>query len=54
MAPEMPEVDWAEAFYHLPVMDIFKYVGGSEGIWDEMMQRKPNDPAVVPGRAVPR
>lgn len=44
MAPEMPEVDWAEAFYHLPVMDMFKHVGGSEGIWDELMQRKPNDP----------
>jgi len=49
MAPEMPEVDWAEAFYHLPVMDIFNHVGGSKGIWDEMMERKPNDPAWYEG-----
>jgi len=49
MAPEMPEVDWSEAFYHLPVMDIFNHVGGSKGIWDEIMERKPNDPAWYQG-----
>ena len=45
MAPEMPKVDWAEAFYHLPLQDIFKSVNGSKGVWDRMITRKPNDPA---------
>jgi len=44
LAPEMPEVDWSKAFYHLPVNDIFNYVGGAKGIWDKMIIRKPDDP----------
>lgn len=44
LAPEMPEVDWSEAFYHLPLKDIFKHVNGSKGVWDKMIVRKPNDP----------
>lgn len=44
MAPEMPKVDWSEAFYHLPIKDIFKHVNGSKGVWDKMIVRKPNDP----------
>lgn len=42
--PTMPKVDWSEAFWHLPVNDMFNYLGASEGIWDEMISRKPNDP----------
>jgi putative CocE/NonD family hydrolase len=49
MAPEMPRPDWSEAFYHLPVMDIFKSVNGSKGVWDDMITRKPNDPAWYEG-----
>jgi putative CocE/NonD family hydrolase len=44
LEPKMPEVDWSKAFWHLPVSDIFNYLGGSKGIWDEMLTRKPNDP----------
>ena len=44
LGPTMPEVDWSEAFWHLPVNDIFNYVGGAESIWQEMISRKPNDP----------
>ena len=49
MAPEMPKVNWSEAFYHLPVMDIFKSINGSKGVWDDMITRKPNDPAWYEG-----
>lgn len=45
LAPEMPEVDWSEALWHLPVMDILKNVKGPKGIYKKMIQRKPNDPA---------
>jgi len=49
MAPEMPRVNWSEAFYHLPLQDIFKHVNGSRGVWDRMITRKPNDPAWYEG-----
>ncbi len=49
MAPEMPKVNWSEAFYHLPLQDIFKSVNGSKGVWDKMITRKPNDPAWYEG-----
>jgi predicted acyl esterase len=54
LAPEMPEVDWEEAFYHLPVEDLMRSVDGPEGIFADpapvatggrMIQRTPNDPA---------
>ncbi|MBN1387094.1 MAG: CocE/NonD family hydrolase [Bacteroidales bacterium] len=41
--PEMPEVDWSEAFWHLPIIDLFNYLGASQNIWKEMMTRKPDD-----------
>jgi len=43
MAPEMPEVKWSEALYHLPLQDMFKSINGSKGVWDKMITRKPND-----------
>ncbi len=49
MAPKMPKVNWPEAFYHLPLQDIFKHVNGSKGVWDDMITRKPNDPAWYEG-----
>jgi len=41
--PEMPEVDWSKTFWHLPIIDLFNYLGASENIWKEMMTRKPDD-----------
>lgn len=43
LASKAPKVDWTEAFYHLPVKDILKNVGGTKGIYDDMIGRKPND-----------
>ena len=43
MAPEMPSVDWKEAFRHLPVQDLIKNVNGSKGVFEQMIRRKPND-----------
>ncbi len=54
LAPEMPSVDWTEALWHLPVMDLMRHVDGPEGIFADpapvatggrMIQRTPNDPA---------
>jgi predicted acyl esterase len=44
MATEMPRVDWAKAFHHLPVSDIIKNVDGQKGVYENMIARKPNDP----------
>ena len=49
LAAEVPEVDWSEAFWHLPLMDIIKNLGGPESVYEEMIQRKPNDPAWYEG-----
>jgi putative CocE/NonD family hydrolase len=46
---EVPEVDWSEALWHLPLMDIIKNLGGPESVYEEMIQRKPNDPAWYKG-----
>jgi putative CocE/NonD family hydrolase len=54
LAPEMPRVDWPEAFWHLPLEDLMRSVGGPEGVYADpapvatggrMIQRTPNDPA---------
>ena len=44
LAPAMPEVDWSEAFYHLPLNDMFNHLGAAESVWQEMINRKPDDP----------
>ncbi|MBL7875576.1 MAG: CocE/NonD family hydrolase [Cyclobacteriaceae bacterium] len=49
LATEMPKVDWAQALNHLPVQDIIKNVHGQVGIYDQMIVRKPNDPAWFKG-----
>jgi putative CocE/NonD family hydrolase len=58
LAPEMPKVDWEEAFWHLPVEDLMRSVDGPEGIFADpapvasggrMIQRTPNDPAWYKG-----
>jgi len=45
MGPEMPRIDWAQGLRHLPVQDIIKNAQGADGIYEEMIVRKPNDPA---------
>ncbi len=49
LAPERPSVDWSEALKHLPVQDIIKNVNGPIGIYEDMIRRKPNDPAWYQG-----
>jgi len=54
LAPEMPRVDWPQAFWHLPLEDLMRSVNGPEGIYADsapvatggrMIQRTPDDPA---------
>ncbi len=58
LAPQMPQVDWSKALWHLPVQDILKAVDGPRGIFADampvatggrMIQRTPNDPAWYKG-----
>jgi uncharacterized protein len=44
MAPRYPKVDWKEGLSHLPIQDIIRNVNGPQGIYEEMITRKPNDP----------
>jgi putative CocE/NonD family hydrolase len=54
LAPQLPPVDWARAFEHLPEKDIISNIGGPRGIFSDVMTntsggnmiaRTPNDPA---------
>jgi predicted acyl esterase len=55
LAQRAPPVDWAKNFWHLPVQDLIKNVGGPRGIFADsmpgiatggaMIKRAPNDPA---------
>jgi putative CocE/NonD family hydrolase len=55
LAPQLPPVDWKEAFWHLPVKDMIAAHGGPRGIFADsmpgiatggaMIQRTPNDSA---------
>ena len=54
LAPQMPPVDWAKAFEHLPEKDIIAAVDGPRGVYADkmpnatggaMIERTPNDPA---------
>ncbi len=54
LAPQLPPVDWAQAFTHLPEKDIISNIGGPRGIFSNVMTntsggnmiaRTPNDPA---------
>ncbi len=58
LAPEMPSVNWTEAFWHLPIEDLMRHVKGPKGIFADsapvatggrMIQRTPNDPAWYKG-----
>ena len=54
LAPQMPTIDWAKAYEHLPEKDIISAVGGPKGIFSDtmsnttggaMIERTPDDPA---------
>jgi putative CocE/NonD family hydrolase len=54
LAPQMPPVDWAKAFEHLPEKDLISAIDGPRGIFSDkmpnttggaMIERTPNDPA---------
>jgi putative CocE/NonD family hydrolase len=54
LAPQMPPVDWAKAFEHLPEQEIISNIDGPKGIFSDkmpnttggaMIERTPNDPA---------
>jgi putative CocE/NonD family hydrolase len=58
LAPQLPQVDWSKALWHLPVQDILKAAGSPRGIFADpmpvdtggrMVQRTPNDPAWYKG-----
>jgi putative CocE/NonD family hydrolase len=49
LAAEIPEVDWSKELWHLPLMDIVNNLGGPKSCFEEMIQRKPNDPAWYKG-----
>ncbi|MEO8810924.1 MAG: CocE/NonD family hydrolase [Rhodanobacter sp.] len=58
LVPQMPPVNWDKAFWHLPVRDIIKSVGGPPGIFDtampvptggNMIARTPDSPAWTQG-----
>ncbi len=54
LAPQLPPIDWAKAYEHLPEKDIISAVDGPRGIFSDkmpnttggaMIERTPNDPA---------
>jgi len=49
MAPAYPDISSTELLATLPVVDIIKAGKGPEGIYAEMIKRKPNDPAWYEG-----
>ncbi|HRI78908.1 MAG TPA: CocE/NonD family hydrolase, partial [Cyclobacteriaceae bacterium] len=50
LATEMPKVDWAQGLSVLPVKDIMSKANGQKGgVFDQMIIRKPNDPAWFKG-----
>ncbi|MEM6397931.1 MAG: CocE/NonD family hydrolase [Bacteroidota bacterium] len=49
MSPEYPRKSWKEGLAHLPVEDIIEAADGPKGIYEEMITRKPNDPAWYEG-----
>ncbi|MBT8218989.1 MAG: CocE/NonD family hydrolase, partial [Bacteroidia bacterium] len=49
LAPENPRVDMSEALSHLPLTELLSNVNGKREIFDNMITRKPNDPAWFEG-----
>ena len=49
LAPKIPHVNWTKALRHLPIIDIIKNLNGPKSNYEEMIKRKPNDPAWYKG-----
>jgi len=49
LAPSRPYVDWGKQYSYLPIADMLRSVDGPKGIYDEIIRRKPNDPAWYKG-----
>lgn len=49
LAPEMPEVDWKKHLATLPAIDWLETAGANAGPGEELMARKPGDPAWFEG-----
>ncbi|MEM9887021.1 MAG: CocE/NonD family hydrolase [Bacteroidota bacterium] len=49
LAPENPKVDMSEALAHLPLQDLIENMKGKSEIFEQMITRKPNDPAWYEG-----
>lgn len=49
LAPERERIDWDKGLTHLPLQDIIKNVNGPVGTYEDMIRRKPNDPAWYKG-----
>lgn len=49
LSPKNPPIDMAKALAHLPLTDIVKNMHGKQEIFDDLVVRKPNDPAWYEG-----
>ena len=49
LAPDHPPVNWSKQYWHLPITNIIKDIDGPKGTFEEMIRRKPNDPAWYEG-----
>ncbi|MDE2921428.1 MAG: CocE/NonD family hydrolase [Acidobacteriota bacterium] len=49
LAAQMPQVDWKQALWHLPIQTIMESVGGPKGIFGEFAARTPDDPGWYEG-----
>jgi len=49
LAPDMPEVDWVEHLAHLPLVTLMEEIEGPMGVYAELIQRFPDDPAWYEG-----
>ncbi len=49
LAPEREQIDWDKGLMYLPLQDIIKNANGPVGTYEDMIRRKPNDPAWYKG-----
>ncbi|MCY3972080.1 MAG: CocE/NonD family hydrolase [Acidobacteria bacterium] len=49
LAAKMPQVDWKQALWHLPIQTLMESVGGPKGIFGEFAARSPDDPGWYEG-----
>ena len=49
LSSRLPSVDWSSALWHLPVAELIESVDGPKGVFADMVQRLPDDPAWYEG-----